>query len=204
MKTLQVFAMACLVASGTGCGDNTFGGGSGKTGGGSTGDTKKSEDALPSEGESKLSMDPPEGATPEQEAIGKCLKAWGDSPFDASIYDKYRVVHAAVTVFGGGGNAVEDTQATEGPELVVVQASVNVLGSANYVLMNPNGWYCLMVNVNVKAKTDIQVQCKAKLADSRVEVDVGSKASPAAAVGVNVLSDVQVERKPSMDSPSGC
>lgn len=202
MKVVPAVVMSLVVLASSGCGENSFGGGSGKSGGGQG--PKKSDDAKPSSGESGLAMDPPENANREQEAIGRCLKIWGKTPYDRSVYESYRKISAAVTVFGGGGNAIEDTEVTDGPALVVVSASVNVLGTANYVLMNPNGWYCMMVDVNVKAATNIQVQCKAKLADSRVQVNVGSDASPSAAIGVNVLSDVQVERKPSMDSPSGC
>lgn len=202
MKFAAPFLLGTMVLQLAGCGENSFGGGSGRSGGGSEQTGKKTEDATP--GESKLSMDPPEGASREQEAIGRCLKAWGKSPFDRSVYENFRQINAAVTVLGVGGNAVEDTEVTDAPALVVISASVNVLGTANYVLMNPNGWYCMMVDVNVKAQTNIQVQCKAKLADSRVQVNVGSSASPNAAIGVNVLSDVKVDRKPSKDSPSGC
>jgi hypothetical protein len=207
MKMPLALALATLTVVSSGCGENNFGGGSGKSGGsGNAGTTaaQKSEDANPEGGDTTAAMDPPAGATPEQAAIGRCLKAWGQSPFDAKVYDNYRKINAAVTIFGGGGNAVEDTEVTKEPALIVVSASVNVLGTANYVLMNPNGWYCMMVDVNVKARTNIQVQCSAKLADSRVQVNVGSSASPSAAVGVNVLSDVKVERKPSAGSASGC
>ncbi len=200
MKLIPPVLFGMILFAATGCGENSFGGGGGRAGGGDQ--TGKSGDATP--GDSRLAMDPPENPSKEQEAIGRCLKAWGKSPFDRSVYEDFRQIHAAVTVLGIGGNAVEDTEVTDGPVLTVISASVNVLGTANYVLMNPNGWYCMMVDVNVKAQTNIQVQCKAKLADSRVQVNVGSSASPNAAVGVNVLSDVQVERKPSKDSPSGC
>lgn len=205
MQVLRALGLVGLVVLGYGCGEGSFGGAGGRQSGGSTGAKTggtSSSDAVPEELPAKDAV--PENPTKEQEAIGRCLKAWGNSPFDATVYDTYRHVAAAVTVLGAG-NAVVDEQVTDKPELVVVTASVNVLGSANYVLMNPNGWYCLMVGVNVQAKTNIDMQCKAKLADSRVQVDVLSKSTaPNAAIGVNVLSDVKVRRMPSRDSNEGC
>lgn len=213
MKTGYVLTLVWLTAALSGCGENSFGGGSGKSGGGDRAsssenpedkDKGKGDDAKANTGDDGLNLEPPPGANKEQEAIGRCLKAWGGShPFDKSVYENYRKIHAAVTIFGNGGNAVEDTEVTEGPSLTVITAGVNVLGSANYLLMNPKGWYCIVVDVNVKAQTTIQLQCSAKLADSRVQVNVGSNASPTSAIGVNVFSDVKVERKKSAEG-EGC
>ena len=147
----------------------------------------------------------PADATPEQKAIGRCLAQWGKSaPFDASIYQNYQHIDAAVSILGGGSSyAVEDTQATDQPALIVVSAAVSVLGSTRYALMNPNGWYCIMTDVNVESKTEIDLQCKAHLAGSKVQVNVGSDADANSAVGVNVLSDVKVVREPA-EGQTGC
>ena len=63
-------------------------------------------------------------------------------------------------------------------------------------LLNPNGWYCLKVDVNVLNNTQIDLNCHAHLADSRVNVGVLSNNDPAGIVGVHVLSDVKVVRRP--------
>lgn len=213
-RTLSVLALSVLLT--TACGESNFGGKDGKRAeseraAGADGDdgAGKGDDATPAKddggkGDDHLSLDPPADATPEQEAIGKCLEAWGNHPFDGTVYQKYRKIHAAVTVFGGGGYAVEDTEVTDGPALVVVSASVSVMGQANYLLMNPNGWYCLMVDVNVMSKSAIDLQCKAHLADNKVNVNVGSKTQNTAAVGVNVFSDVKVNRKKDANAEPGC
>jgi hypothetical protein len=147
----------------------------------------------------------PASLTPEQDAIGKCLAQWGSaSPFGQSPTANFREIDAAVTVFGGGGYAVSDTDATNGPALILVHASVSVLGSANYLLMNPNGWYCIMTDVNVKSNSEIDLQCNAHLASNQVQVNVGSKADSTGAVGVNVLSNVTVKRMPQENANSGC
>lgn len=195
--TIPAFAIVLSAAISAGCGESSFGGGSGKKAGasqnaGQTSDGGSLEGNKPNGGdEIKLPKDP----TQEQEAIGKCLAAWGDgNPFGAAAFTEYRKISASVNVLGGGGYAIEDTEISDGPKLILVKASVSVLGETNYLLLNPNGWYCFMVDVNVMSKTTVDLQCKAKLADSRVAVNVLSKPSSTAAVGVNVLSTVKVNR----------
>ena len=147
----------------------------------------------------------PANPTKEQAAIGKCLAAWGDdNPFGAGGYKNYRKINAAVSVLGGGGYAIEDTEVTDEPKLILISATVSVLGQTNYLLMNPKGWYCMMVDVNVLSKTNVELQCKAKLADTRVNVNVLGKSASTAAVGVNVLSDVTVSRKKNAGSDELC
>lgn len=201
--SLVVLATACKGSEFGGGGDKKNGtiapsGGNGdanpnKPDGGADGD----DGASGGGGKDGLDLSPPDDATPEQNAIGKCLAAWGKGghPFNKSVYDDFREIHAAVTVFGGGGYAVEDTEVTDGPKLILVHAAVGVLGDNNYLLMNPNGYYCFMVGVNVMAKSKIDLHCKAKLTDNKVNVNVGSNASATSAVGVNVFSDVKVNRK---------
>ena len=71
---------------------------------------------------------------------------------------------------------------------------MNVLGETNYEFLNPNGYYCLKVDVNVKAKTRIKLHCDAKMADNKVDVGVLSDSEPVGGVGVHVLSDVKIDR----------
>jgi hypothetical protein len=80
----------------------------------------------------------------------------------------------------------------------LIDVGVNVFGTPTYNLMNNNGYYCMKVNVNVATSLNINLACRAKLADNSVQVDVGSNTnSTTSAIGVNVGSTVQVQRKDS-------
>jgi len=124
--------------------------------------------------------------------IDKCLKVWKNHPF-ANPYANVRKIKAAVNVLGFG-KSIKDTQATPGPELVIISAAVSVGGQTTMELRNPNGWYCLKVDVNVLNNTTINLDCRAKMADTRVDVGVMSNADATGIVGVHVLSDVKVNR----------
>ncbi len=127
------------------------------------------------------------------DGIKKCLKAWGGkSPFNEK--SEYRKIAAAVSVLGVNGNAINDDQASAGPELVVIAAAVSVLSTPTYRLVNPNGWYCIIADVNVGSKLTVDLHKTAHLADSRVNVSVASNGQAAGAVDVNVFSNVKVNR----------
>jgi hypothetical protein len=199
-----IAAVSVVAALTTGCGKTSFGGGGKQGHTDRTGaDGKGEEPAQTSEGDENdgkptggnddgpviLPADP----NPEQEAIGHCLEAWGSNPFGQTAFTDYRVVKAAVNVLGSGP-LVSDTQVTNEPRLIVVKAGVSVLGDSGYELLNPNGWYCLMVDVSVMAKVKVDLHCQAHLADNKVYVNVGSNGTGAASVGVAVLSDIKVNR----------
>ncbi|MBF0441610.1 MAG: hypothetical protein HQK54_06870 [Oligoflexales bacterium] len=129
----------------------------------------------------------------DKKVIARCLEVFGNNPFGDPATVPYRKIDASVQVLGMGNGIVDDT-ATSAPALILISAAVNVLGDTTYRLMNPNGWYCLNVGVNVMANTKVQLHCSAHLADSRVDVSVLKNGSPAGIVGVNVGSDVQVEK----------
>jgi len=132
------------------------------------------------------------GSTAESQAIANCLKVWGSSPFTGAT-PTYRTVQASVQILGGG-SAVVDNACTAQPELVLIKTAVSVLSNSKYELENPNGWYCMMVNVNVQSQTTVELAQNAHIADNRVAVSVLSQGQSTGAVGVNVLSDVQVQR----------
>lgn len=124
-------------------------------------------------------------------AIKKCLKLWGNSPFSEG--SAYRTIYASVSI-GSGGAAIKDHEKTEEPALILIVAGVNVFGKPKYELHNPNGWYCMVANVNVLTDLTVELHENAKLADSKVQVDVGSTSDSTSAVGVNVGSNVKVVR----------
>ena len=188
----------------TSCGESTFGGGSSSRDGSTKPGTSKTEESTKDKDADSIA-DTSKTKNKEHEAIGKCMAAWGsNNPFGDKAYTDYRKISAAVSILGNGGYAVEDREVTTNPKLILVSASVSVLGSTNYLLMNPNGWYCFMVDVNVLSKVNVDLQCKAKLADTRVAVNVLSKPSSTAAVGVNVLSSVTVNRMENETSKAAC
>lgn len=141
----------------------------------------------------------PEAEPGDMAAISKCLKQWRKSPFSGTV-DNFKRIYASVTV-GTTGNAISDTERTEDPMLILIDAGVNVFGTPKYELLNPNGWYCIKANVNVGATLAIDLHCGARLADGKVNVNVGStQSSSTAAVGVHVFSTVTVNNiKPSGD-----
>ena len=158
-------------------------------------------DDLESKGEPDDNPEPlqiPETTPDEMKAIGKCLAAWRKSPFQGNIKN-FKRLYASVTV-GGQGNAISDTERTDEPWLILIDAAVNVFGTPKYQLMNPNGWYCMKVNVNVISSLSIDLHCNARLADSRVNVNVGSNTTSSnSMVGVNVFSSVEINT----ESPQG-
>ena len=136
-------------------------------------------------------LDIPEDDPDNLDALHKCLAKWQNLPFDPENV-AYRKIAASVTV-GGYGNAINDTERTDYPELVLITAGVNVGGAPVYNLMNPNGYYCIKVNVNVLTQLDVNLHCNARLADSKVNVNVGSTQNDTTSgVGVHVLSEVDV------------
>jgi hypothetical protein len=125
-------------------------------------------------------------------ALHRCLSQWKNHPFTGTVTN-YQRIYASVTV-GGFGNAINDDERTDEPFLTLIDAGVNVGGAPVYNLMNPNGYYCMKVNVNVQTALTINLHCNARLADSRVNVNVGSTQNDStSAVGVHVLSTVDVK-----------
>lgn len=134
------------------------------------------------------------GATAiEQPMINQCLSSWPDHPFEGDVFN-YKRILASVNVMSAG-NAVRDTVATPEPHFTLVTAAVNVMGMTRYKLMNPNGYYCIEVNVNVGAMVTIDLHCDAHIGTSLVNVNVqGSSGGDGASVEVNVGGKVTIRR----------
>ena len=129
----------------------------------------------------------------EQADMEKCSTAWGTQPPVA--FDVVRKIKASVSV-GSSGTTLSDQANTSGPVLTLLYAGVNVGGTPTWELLNPQGWYCIIVNVNVGTKLTVKLAKEAKLADSKVAVNVGSQVDgTTAAVGVNVGSEITVVRQ---------
>ena len=66
---------------------------------------------------------------------------------------------------------LDDTKSDE-PELVIIAGTVNILGNAEFKLLNPNAWYCIPANLSLFGTTTIDINSKAHLA--QLNVPVGS------------------------------
>ncbi len=127
----------------------------------------------------------------EADAVAACLASWGDTPFSADERPRYRVLSSSVKVLGVGADVVDDEVTTE-PVLVLIKPAVNVLGKANFRLLNPNGWYCFQSAVTVLAKSVITAECRAHLASSVDGVSVAG--ANKGTDGVTVLGTATVKR----------
>jgi hypothetical protein len=162
-------------------------------GGGSTGGNSDGQGGGGSGGSTVL--DPEDYVIPGVEGddlvqVQKCLAKWGQVPFPKTINNVRKLVAVSV---GGFGNPINDTQQTSEPFLNLVYAGVNVGGTPTYNMMNGNGWYCMLVNVNVATELNINLHCNARLADSLVGVNVGSTMTgDTARIGVHVNSTVTI------------
>lgn len=135
-------------------------------------------------------LDVPGAPQDEVDDLRKCLAQWKGSALGPKVGSYKKIVGVSV---GGFGLPVNDTEATSEPELVLVLASVNVGGASKMNLMNPNGYYCVRVGVNVETQLTVNVHCQAHLADPKVSVNVASEQDGGIAqVGVDVKSKVTV------------
>jgi|GEM_PF-1770716 len=140
----------------------------------------------------------PGASTDETANIHKCMDKWKVLPWTTTV-PNFRKIYASISI-GGSGTTINDTARTAQPELVLIYAGVNVGGSTEWNLLNPNGYYCMVANVNVQTEFDINLHCNSRLADNSVQVNVGGSTNGSTAVvGVNVLSTVTVNNV----SPAG-
>jgi len=127
------------------------------------------------------------------DAVRACLAAWPDHPFDAQK-PSFRTVSGEVKIFGIGGD-INESIATEKPELVLILPNVSVMTKARMTLMNPNGWYCLRSKVNVMASSDIYLHCTAHLASSKGSTNVLGSKEGGDDQGVTVLGKSTIYRE---------
>lgn len=129
----------------------------------------------------------------DRRAYDSCSAAFGRSlPLgrDGSV----RTIAANVSVLSSGVT-LRDNRASSREELTIIYASVGVLSDTRWELLNPNGLYCVVANVNVLSKLTIFLEESAQLSDGIVSVNVLSSSNEAtASIGVNVLSNVKVFR----------
>ena len=163
--------------------------GSGTTGSGTTGATTTPAKPIVVGPDPGYKL-PPSVDDGDAAALHECLmKLNGQLPQKFKYYHK---IVAQVSVFGVG-TAINDQLRTDGPALTLVVAGVNVGGTPIYNFLNPNGYYCIKVGVNVMTNLTVNVHCNARLADSKINVNVGSTVNDSTAgIGVAVMSTINV------------
>lgn len=212
MRITQALYVVALTGLLSACGSNGFSGGtagSGSSGSANadsnTGTPEAGGGSGSSSGGTNVAVREPGGDDPgdvnggsvvigeptedEGKALAACSKAWGQEiPGDIS---SVRKISASVSVLGA--SSMTDNRRTDGPEVTLILASVNVLSKIDWQLLNPNGWYCIVANVNVLSKLTVTIDKEAHLADSKVAVGVLSSSNgEVGAANVNVLSNVTV------------
>ena len=129
-------------------------------------------------------------ASASLDSVRACLASWPDHPFDTKDLS-YRTVSGQVKIFGIGGD-INESVATDKPELVLILPNVSVMTKATMTLMNPNGWYCLRSKVNVMSSSAIYLHCKAHLASSKGGTTVLGGGDDK---GVTVMGKARIYRK---------
>lgn len=138
-------------------------------------------------------------ALSSEKVISKCLKSFGNHPFDKKN-PKFRVIEPTIKVFGFGRNIV-DKGRTDNVELVLIKNPISVLSKTTYQLENPNGWYCMHGKVAVLAKTIINLDCAARFATSNGTVRILAKDRTEDRGGVIVLGKTEIKRVNCKKSP---
>lgn len=103
----------------------------------------------------------------DQATLDACIQSWGKkSPFRKGT-PATSVIAPGVKVFGIGGSGATRDEPTDRPALVLVRPAVNVMGTTNIRLSNPQGWYCFRSNVTVAGAIRIEAHCKAQIASAK-------------------------------------
>ena len=121
------------------------------------------------------------------DAIAHCLTSWGaNQPFGANKTTADATLDVSVKV-GNIGAPINDTTVTAQPTLVLIPTVVSVGGTSTYNLLNPNGWYCLVADVQIGGSAKINIKSGAHLSKNGVDVLVG-RTNPSGGAGgvVNV------------------
>lgn len=168
-----------------------------KAGGTTTGTTTKTVATDPGKtitaGPGQIFKIPSDVSDDDAAALQNCVVKWKDNL--PARFATYRRTAAQVSVMGYG-TALNDTLRTTEPSLILVVAAVNVGGKPVYNLLNPNGYYCVKVGVNVLTALEVNLNCAAHLSDSKVNVNVGSTVNnTTAGVGVAVMSTITVNNQ---------
>lgn len=128
----------------------------------------------------------------DDRAISSCSAAFGRSlPLGGN--GEVRTITANISILGGGN--LRDNRSTARPELTIIYANIGILSNLKWELLNPNGIYCIIANINILSKLSIYLEERAQLSDGRVAINILSSSNASTAtVGVNILSNVKVYR----------
>lgn len=138
---------------------------------------------------SLLALPPLPYASESEDSLSSCLRAWGQHPFGAN--PAYRTLGATFNIFGVGTD-LTDPYPSDTADLVLVRPSLNIMGGTTIALLNPNGWYCLLGDVNVMGRLTIQTDCRTHLALAGEGLSILAGSSPKQAV--TVVGSTRIER----------
>ena len=121
----------------------------------------------------------------------QCLTNWGINPFVGFIHPD-RVIYASVSALSFGPT-ISDTDVSSGPELILIIASVNLVGMPVWNLLNPNGWYCVIAGVDAGVDLTVNLKKGAHISEGKANINILSDATPIANFGVDLLTYAHVE-----------
>jgi hypothetical protein len=99
--------------------------------------------------------------TPDDQAMNKCFKEWGETPFTETAAKNYRIMVAQ----GTGFNAPQVSDKTTSKTNNLVLIKVGVVGFSSVVLNlgNPHGWYCIVSSATGFSSLKINKHCQATI-----------------------------------------
>lgn len=136
-----------------------------------------------------LTLAPILDASELEDSLSSCLDVWEEHPFGAA--PPYRTLGTTLNIFGMGTD-LKDPYPSDTADLVLVRPSLNIMGGKTIELLNPNGWYCLLGDVNVMGRLTIQTDCRAHLAFAGEGLSILAGSSPKQAV--TVVGSTRIER----------
>ncbi|MBM4252517.1 MAG: hypothetical protein FJ146_11140 [Deltaproteobacteria bacterium] len=110
------------------------------------------------------------GAKIRKVVVDACLAQFPDHPFGSDQVNP-RLLAPTINVINRTSVLLDDTK-TDAPELVIIAGTINIFGTAEFKLLNPNAWYCIPANLAIFGTTTIDIHQNAHLA--QVNVPVGS------------------------------
>lgn len=99
--------------------------------------------------------------TPNDKAMHKCFREWGETPFTEDAARNYRVIEAQAVGFNG--REISDKTTSKTNNLVLIKVGVVGFSSVILDLGNPHGWYCIVSSATGFSSLRIKKHCKATI-----------------------------------------
>lgn len=99
--------------------------------------------------------------TPDDQAVNKCFKEWGVTPFDETGARNYRIMEAEGTGFSA--REISDKTTSKVNNLVLIKVGAVGFSSVVLDLGNPYGWYCIDSSATGFSSLKIKKHCRATI-----------------------------------------